>query len=73
LAWAHVKREIGKLAVQTEMELKAAAKRTLKQLQKVPDIVTAFFYAPTCAYAKACSIVHILLSNEHYLRALNAA
>lgn len=51
LAWAHVKSNIGKAAVQTKQELKARVDSVLRQLQKLPHIVAGFFRAPTCKYA----------------------
>jgi len=51
LAWAHVKSKVGRATVQTKAELKAVIKRTMRQLQKAPEIIAAFFNAPTCLYA----------------------
>lgn len=52
LAWARVKTKLAKRAAQTKEELKAAVNRALRQLQKMPDIVSGFFHIPTCIYAK---------------------
>lgn len=51
LAWAHVKRKVGRATAQTKAELKAVVTRTMRQLQKAPEIIAAFFNAPTCLYA----------------------
>jgi transposase len=51
LAWAHVKTKVAKRTAKTKEELKAAVKRTLRQLQKMPDIISGFFRTPTCRYA----------------------
>ena len=53
LAWAHVKTKLAKRTAQTNEELKAAVNRALRQLQQMPDIVSGFFHAPTCIYAKS--------------------
>lgn len=53
LAWAHIKSKIAKATVQTKEELKAQVERTMRQLQYLPNIVSGFFRAPTCAYAAA--------------------
>lgn len=53
LAWAHVKTKLAKRTAQTKEELKAAVNRALRQLQQMPDIVSGFFHAPTCFYAKS--------------------
>lgn len=53
LAWAHVKTKLAKRTAQTKVELKAAVNRALRQLQQMPDIVSGFFHAPTCVYAKS--------------------
>jgi len=51
LAWAHVKTKVAKRTAQTKEELKAAVDRALRQLQKMPDIISGFFHTPTCRYA----------------------
>lgn len=51
LVWAHVKTRVAKATVQTKEELKRMVDRTLRRLQKLPDIVASFFRAPTCCYA----------------------
>ncbi len=51
LAWAHVKTKVAKRTAQTKEELKAAVDRALRQLQKMPDIISGFFHTPTCMYA----------------------
>ena len=53
LAWAHVKTKIAKATIQTKAELKKTIKKVMRKLQKRPQIVTSFFYTPTCAYAKS--------------------
>jgi transposase len=52
LAWAHVKTKIAQTTAQTKDELKATIERVTHRLQKMPKIVSSFFHAPTCAYAK---------------------
>jgi transposase len=51
LVWAHVKTRVAKATAQTKDELKSMVDRTLRRLQKLPDIVAGFFRAPTCRYA----------------------
>ena len=51
LVWAHVKTRVAKATTQTKDELKTMVERTLRRLQKLPDIVAGFFRAPTCQYA----------------------
>jgi transposase len=51
LVWAHVKTRIAKATVKTKDELKSMVDRTLRRLQKLPQIVAGFFRAPTCRYA----------------------
>ncbi|MFZ5498634.1 MAG: IS630 family transposase [Pseudomonadota bacterium] len=51
-AWAHVKSRIAKATTQTKEKMKATVKRVLRSLQKMPQIVAAFFHAPSCAYAR---------------------
>ena len=53
LAWAHVKTKIAKAASQTKSDLKKTIDRVMRRLQKMPNIVSSFFHAPTCAYAKS--------------------
>jgi transposase len=53
LAWAHVKTKIAKVTSQTKIELKKTIERVMRRLQKMPHIVSSFFHAPTCAYAKS--------------------
>ena len=52
LAWAHVKTKIAKAASQAKSDLKKTIDRVMRRLQKMPNIVSSFFHAPTCAYAK---------------------
>jgi transposase len=51
LAWAHIKRKIGRSTVMTKDELKSKVVRAMRQLQKMPHIVAGFFHAPSCKYA----------------------
>jgi len=53
LVWAHVKTRIGKKTVETKLQIKAMLQSVLHRLQKLPQIVAAFFHAPTCKYAAA--------------------
>jgi transposase len=53
LVWAHVKTRVAKATTQTKAELRSMVDRTLRRLQKLPDIVAGFFRAPTCRYAAA--------------------
>jgi transposase len=53
LAWAHIKRKIGRSTVMTKDELKIKVARAMRQLQKMPLIVAGFFHAPSCKYASA--------------------
>jgi len=53
LVWAHVKTRIGKKTVETKLQMKAMLQSVLHRLQKLPQIVAAFFHAPTCKYAAA--------------------
>jgi transposase len=53
LVWAHIKTRIGKKTVKTKIQMKAIIHSVLHRLQKLPDTVAAFFYAPTCKYAAA--------------------
>jgi transposase len=53
LVWAHVKTRVAKATTQTKAELKSMVNRTLRRLQKLPEIVAGFFCAPTCRYAAA--------------------
>jgi transposase len=53
LVWAHVKTRIGKKTVETKTQMKAMLQSVLRRLQKLPNIVAAFFHAPTCKYAAA--------------------
>lgn len=53
LAWAHVKAKVARATAQTKDELKAVVKRSMRHLQKMPQVVAGFFRAPTCAYASA--------------------
>jgi transposase len=62
LAWAHVKTKLAKRTAQTKEELKAAVNRALRQLQKMPDIVSGFLHAPTCFYAKSWGLVNVVFS-----------
>lgn len=50
LVCSHVKRRVGRKVIQTKDELKKAVDSAL---QRLPDIVSEFFHAPTCSYAKA--------------------
>ncbi|WP_147094464.1 transposase [Nitrosococcus oceani] len=50
LVCSHVKRRVSRKVIQTKDELKKAAGSAL---QRLPDIVSGFFHAPTCSYAKA--------------------
>ena len=52
LVWAHVKKRIAKTTSKTKDELKCTIDRAMRSLQKMPDIVSGFFHAPTCSYAK---------------------
>lgn len=52
LAWAHVKARIAKATAQTKEELKKTVKKVMRSLQKLPHIVSSFFHASTCSYAK---------------------
>lgn len=51
LVWGHVKSRVAKATVQTKDELKNMVQRTLRRLQKLPNVVVGFFRAPTCRYA----------------------
>jgi hypothetical protein len=51
LVWGHVKSRVAKATVQTQDELKNMVQRTLRRLQKLPNVVAGFFRAPTCRYA----------------------
>jgi transposase len=51
LVWAHVKTRVAKATTQNRDELRSMVDRTLRRLQKLPDIVAGFFRAPTCQYA----------------------
>jgi transposase len=53
LAWAHIKRKIGRSTVMTKDELKIKVARAMRQLQKMPHIVAGFFHVPSCKYASA--------------------
>ncbi len=53
LAWAHVKTKIAKATSQTKAGLKKTVGSVMRQLQKMPHIVSGFFHAPTCAYANS--------------------
>lgn len=53
LVWAHVKSRVAKATVKTKEELIEMVGRTLRRLQKLPEIVSGFFRAPTCRYAAA--------------------
>jgi len=51
LVWAHVKKRIAKAASNTKDALKRTIDRAMRSLQKMPDVVSGFFHAPTCSYA----------------------
>ncbi|HSV55855.1 MAG TPA: IS630 family transposase [Magnetospirillaceae bacterium] len=51
LAWAHLKRKLGRVASQTKEKLKKKAFSILRSIQRLPSIVTSFFLCPTCKYA----------------------
>jgi transposase len=51
LVWANVKPRIVRGTAHTKDALKAAARRALHRLQKLPQIVAGFFHTPSCAYA----------------------
>ena len=53
LAWAHVKARIAKAVSLTKDDLKQTVEKVMHSLQKLPYIVSSFFHAPTCAYAKS--------------------
>lgn len=53
LVWAHVKKRIAKTTSNTKDALKRTVDRAMRSLQKMPDVVSGFFHAPTCSYAKA--------------------
>lgn len=53
LVWAHVKSRVAKATVQTKEQLKHRVERTLRRLQKLPEIVAGSFRAPTCRYASS--------------------
>jgi hypothetical protein len=42
---------VAKATAQTKDELENMVQRTLRRLQKLPNIVAGFFRAPTCRYA----------------------
>ena len=52
LVWGHVKTRIAKTTTQTKDELKATVDRVMRSLQRLPKIISGFFLAPTCVYAK---------------------
>lgn len=52
LVWGHVKKRIAKATVKTKEEFARVIHRAMRSLQKMPHIVSGFFDAPTCAYAK---------------------
>ncbi len=53
MAWGHVKQEVAKTASMTKAQLTAGARRALRRLQRLPEIVAGFFRTPTCAYAQS--------------------
>lgn len=52
LVWAHVKKRVAKTTSKTKDALKRAIDRAMRSLQRTPDIVSGFFHAPTCSYAR---------------------
>lgn len=53
LAWAHLKRRLGRRPVRDRHELVRAVRRILRSMQRVPALIRSFFRAPTCAYTLA--------------------
>lgn len=53
LVWGHVKARVGKTAIKTKAQLKRAVNRSLRSLQKLPEVVASFFHTPSCKYAAA--------------------
>jgi len=49
--WAHVKREAGRRAIQNVEQMKRIARKTLRRIQNLPDLVRSFFRQPECQYA----------------------
>jgi transposase len=51
LVWGHVKQAVAKKLPKTKIELKHRVLAALRKLQKLPSLVSSFFYHPTCRYA----------------------
>jgi len=49
--WAHVKRQVSKQFVQGKEAMKRQTISALRRLQKLPQIIQAFFRQPECRYA----------------------
>lgn len=49
--WAHVKRRVAKQLVDSKIEMKQRVISALRSIQKLPEIVKAFFRQPECQYA----------------------
>ena len=48
--WAHVKRQVARQLVQSKDEMKCLALGALRRIQKLPELVKAFFRQPECQY-----------------------
>jgi transposase len=49
--WAHVKRQVSQRLVQNSDDMKKLARGALRRIQKLPELVKAFFRQPECQYA----------------------
>jgi transposase len=51
--WAHVKQRVAKQLVESKTDMKQRVISALRRIQKLPEIVKAFFRQPECQYAAA--------------------